>query len=389
MAATRPVFSKTYLFEARKGGYATYRIPGIVVTAQGTVLEYCEARKSGRGDWGAIDILLRRSVDGGHSWSAPQKINRATRIPKNPVALQHKLARADERTYNNPVAIVDQTDAIHFLYCVEYARCYYLCSEDEGRSFSEPMELTPTFESFRSAYDWKVIATGPGHGLQLSSGCLLVPVWMSTGSGDHAHRPSVVSVIYSDDHGRTWHAGEIVARHTATTPNPSETAAVQLQDGRVMLNIRNESDSHRRLVSLSADGVSHWSEPAFDEDLFEPVCLGSLVRLTKQPEHAQNRILFVNPDSRNSPQVPNDGGAWPRENLTLRLSYDEGQTWPVSKVLQPDISGYADLAVGHDGTIYCLYEDGGVDGNAFDSAYLTLACFNLEWLTDVRDSVLG
>lgn len=81
-------------------------------------------------------------------------------------------------------------------------------------------------------------------------------------------------------------------------------------------------------------------------------------------------------------------GAWPRENLTLRLSYDEGQTWPVSKVLEPGISGCADLVVGPDGTIYCLYESGGVDGNAFDSAYLTLARLNLQWLTDGRDSLL-
>lgn len=127
------------------------------------------------------------------------------------------------------------------------------------------VDITPTFKEFRSEYDWRVIATGPGHGIQLRNGRLLVPVWMSTGTGGHGHRPSIVSVIYSDDHGRTWHRGDIVVRHTETTPNPSETAAIQLRSGRVMLNIRNESSRHRRLVSFSDDGVSNWSHPVFDE----------------------------------------------------------------------------------------------------------------------------
>lgn len=108
------------------------------------------------------------------------------------------------------------------------------------------------------------------------------------------------------------------------------------------------------------------------------MCSASLVRLTEQPD----RVLFVNPDSRNSVRGPNAWGAWPRENLTIRLSYDEGRTWLVSKVLDPGISGYSDLAVGPEGTIYCLYERGGMGGNMFDIACLTLARFKLEWLTD-------
>src|SRR5687768_16601339 len=72
--AAEPFLHKTDLFEARKDGYAIYRIPGLVVTTKGTLLAYCEARKSDRGDWGAIDILLRRSTDGGKTWEARQHI---------------------------------------------------------------------------------------------------------------------------------------------------------------------------------------------------------------------------------------------------------------------------------------------------------------------------
>jgi sialidase-1 len=386
MNIKEPFFEKTGLFEARKGGYATYRIPGIVVTARGTVLAYCEGRKHDKGDWSTIDILMRRSH----------------KVAKNPVALQQKLACSDGQTFNNPVAIVDRrTGAVHFLYCAEYARCYYARSDNDGQSLSHPVDITSAFEKFRPEYDWRVIATGPGHGIQLRNGRLLVPIWMSTGVGEGAHRPSVVSVIYSDDGGQTWQGGEIVVRHTGTVPNPSEGVALQLKDGRVMFNIRNESGRHRRLVSLSADGVRGWSKATFAEDLFEPVCFAGLLRLTGQPKHKAERILFVNPDSRNNPQGPNDWGAWPRacpeplvlrpkdgglsrrENLTVRLSCDGGRTWPVSKVLDPGISGYADLAAGPDGTVYCFYESGGIEGDAFDTVRLMLARFNFAWLTEV------
>jgi sialidase-1 len=207
-AATRaaePLLEKTDLFEANAGGYAHYRIPGLVVTRKGTLLAYCEARKSTRSDWGTIDILLRRSTDGGKTWGPPRKIVTPPKdVTKNPVALAQGLARPDEITINNPVAISDhQTGAVHFLYCVEYARCFWMRSDDDGQSFTEPVEITKAFERFRPEYDWKVLATGPGHGIQLSNGRLLVPVWLSTGTGGHAHRPSAVSVISSHDHGET------------------------------------------------------------------------------------------------------------------------------------------------------------------------------------------
>src|SRR5215212_3756208 len=109
--ADEPALVKTDLFEANTGGYAHYRIPGIVVTAKGTLLAYCEARKSTRGDWGTIDVFLRRSTDGGRTWEPARKVVTPPEgVAKNPVALRQKLARADEVTVNNPVAIVDRRD---------------------------------------------------------------------------------------------------------------------------------------------------------------------------------------------------------------------------------------------------------------------------------------
>jgi Neuraminidase (sialidase) len=375
--SAEPFLEETDLFEAGTAGYATYRIPGIVATSNGTLLAYCEARKSLQGDWGTIDIMMRRSTNGGRTWDKQRKIvNIEGNVTQNAVALKQNLAKEGEITINNPVAITDrQTDAVHFLYCVEYARCYYMRSDDDGRAFPEPVDITETFEKFRDQYDWKVLATGPGHGIQLKNGRLLVPVWLSTGTGGHAHRPSCVSVIYSDDSGRSWQRGQIVVAHPYPV-NPSETVAVQLNDGRVMLNIRHESKPRLRGVCISPDGAAGWSKMIFHEQLPEPVCMGSIIRFTEQPAHKKNRILFANPHD------PDDRR---RQNVTVKLTYDEGKTWPVARSIEPGISGYSDLAVGSDGFAYCFYERASVDESHYRPAHLTVARFNLEWLTDGKD----
>jgi sialidase-1 len=389
--AAEPFMEKADLFEAGKDDYALYRIPGIVVTAKDAVLAYCEARKDTKGDWGQIDVMLRRSTDGGKTWEPRRHIaHLGERIPKNPAALAQKLASPDDQTTNNPVAIVDrQTGAVHFLYCVEYMRCFYMHSDDDGLTFSAPVEITATFEKFRPEYDWKVIATGPAHGIQLKNGRLVVPVWLSTGTGGHAHRPSVTSVIHSDDHGRTWERGEIAVPNTGEHVNPNETVAVQLSDGRVMLNVRSESKEHRRLITYSKDGATRWTKPFFHKQLAEPICMASIVRYSEQPAADKDIIVFANPhnlgraDGKAAPGVPRD-----RRRLSIKLTCDEGKTWPVNKVLEPGYSAYSDLAVLPDGTILCLYERGRDADAAIKRptsyAYLTLARFNLEWLMQGR-----
>jgi sialidase-1 len=380
---------KLDLFEAGKGGYELHRIPGIVATPAGTLLAYCEARKAARGDWGPIDLLIRRSADGGKTWSEPQPL---PTVPgphrKNPVALAQKLADPSAVTYNNPVAIPGaKAGVVHLLFCLEYMRCFHCRSDDDGRTFSDPVEITAAFEEFRKDYAWKVLATGPGHGIRLANGRLLVPVWLSTGTGGHAHRPSVISTITSDDEGKSWHRGDIVANETDPLTNPSETAAVQLADGRVMLNIRSESKQHRRAVAFSPDGATGWTRPAFDEALVEPVCMASLCRLPGD----RSRLVFANPHNLEraaGKAVPGQGRD--RKNLAVRLSYDDGKTWPVSKSLEPGPSGYSDLAAGPGGVIHCFYERGRSGGEGLSpTGVLTLATIDLDWLTDGKDRGLG
>jgi sialidase-1 len=369
LAQTPPSPQKQILFEGLTGSYTGYRIPALVMTAKGTLLAFCAARK-GLGDWDDIDIMMRRSTDGGVTWE-PGRV----------------IAERGSMTVDNPVPIVDRvTGAVHFLFQVNYAQLMYMRSDDDGRTFSATADITEVVHAFRRStaasaskqqrYGWTVVAPGPGHGLQLSSGRLLATIWMSS---QQSHRPSTIATVYSDDHGQTWQRGELIA---SDLKNPSEHIAVELADGGVMLNIRSEGDEHLRAVAISKDGATGWTKPVLQPELYEPVCMAGLLRLSRAPGR-KNRLLFSNPDSRGVEgmfSVKNNMRS--RDNLTLRLSYDEGKTWPVHKLLEGGGTGYSDLAAGPDGAIYAVYEQVGKDGKH----NLMFAGLTLDWLTDGADS---
>lgn len=357
-----PLLEKSEVFPAKMAGITLYRIPGIVVTTKGTVLAYSEARRNSASDWGEIEVHLRRSLDGGRTWQAPQHIaHLAARIEGNP---KKKKGGEREQTVNNPVAIVDRTTgAIEFLYCVNYARAFSMRSTDDGVTWTKPVDITATFEPFRRHYDWKVIATGPGHGIQLKSGRLVVPIWIAFGGiGDHG--PAAAGTIFSDDHGKTWRAGDIAVPNAGEYVTPNETMIAERSDGRVMLISRSQSKPNRKIVTLGPDGATGWEKPFFHDQLWEPRCMASIATHPAQP----GLMLFSNPHT----QPTEPGGRSARENLVIKLSRDGGVTWPVSRTLDPGRSAYSDLAVLPNGTVLCLYEA---------ASGIVAARFNLEWLT--------
>ncbi|MBZ2184226.1 MAG: glycoside hydrolase [Bryobacter sp.] len=366
---------RTDVFTTGDQGYAMFRIPGLTVTPKGALLAYAEGRKSSSSDWADIDIVVRRSEDGGATWSDLKAIGKLAATPaQNPAAA--RLGRpASHITYNNPVAFADRKKGlVHFIYCVEYMRAFYLRSDDDGRTFSAPVEITSTFDQFQKDYAWKVFATGPGHGIQLRNGRLLVPVWLST-SETNPHKPSVAATIYSDDHGKTWKRGDIAVPSQGEVVDPSETVAVQLASGRVMLNARTISPRHRRVVLTSKDGATKWSAPRFQQELVEPICFGSLVR------HSGKKLLFVNPDNLLKAGLEGaPGQSRDRRNLTIRLSEDDGETWKTQRVIDPGWTAYADLNTSPDGAIYVLYERGEPDPARLRIASLTLVHFPLAWV---------
>ena len=152
--------------------------------------------------------------------------------------------------------------------------------------------------------------------------------------------------------------------------NPNETMIAELSDGRVMLVTRSVSKANRKLVTTSPDGARNWTKPVFHDQLWEPICMASIAAHPSKP----GTLIFSNPHTlpldESGKEIP--GGKGKRENLSIKLSRDDGKTWPVNKVLDPGKAAYSDLAVLPDGTVLCLYE---ADNN------IVCARFNLEWIT--------
>lgn len=320
------------VFEPREGEYSSTRIPALVLTKKGTLLAFAAGRIESASDWADMDLLLRRSEDGGKTWSAAQVV----------------AERAGGKPTDNPAPIVGDDGTIHLLYQRDYACAYYIQSTDDGLTWSPAVNITSTFEAFKQDYEWKVLAPSPGHAIQLKNGRLLAPIWLANSDKikpHRSHRPSRIATIYSDDNGKTWRQGSMIPE-VEGFQNPSETMAVQLSDGRVMLSIRNESDKRRKGVSFSKNGISGWTAPAYDETLFEPICMSSIIAARYG---GKNYLLFLNPDSEHIPKHP-------RQNLTLKLSGDDGKTWPIEQVVNEGISGYSDIVVSPDGVVYCLFE---------------------------------
>lgn len=337
--------------------YKSTRIPALVVTPKGTLLAFCEGRIGTASDWADMNLIMRRSTDGGQTWEAIKILDTQKGGPAG-----------------NPTPIVDEKGIVHLLYQKDYAEAFYTYSDDDGISWKTSTNITHVFNQFKPEYDWKVLATGPGHGIQLKNGRLLAAVWLANSEKllpRRSHHPSCVATIYSDDYGKTWNMGAIVADSSAAIRNPNESMAVQLADGTVLLSIRNADKIKRRAFSTSNDGIKGWTAVRFEEELFDPTCMASIIAVPTKNKQDKQAILFVNPDSRNIEKHP-------RQNLTAKLSYDGGHTWPVQKILNSGPSGYSDLAIGPDGTIYCLYETNTV-GKGFNYSLL-LKKFNYNWL---------
>ncbi len=376
LRAAGPSLEKSILFSERTDGFTLYRIPGIVVTAKGTVLAYCEARKFSDADRGEIEIHLRRSTDGARTFSpARQVAHLGPRLPRNPHVPESKenkdLGGPEEQTVNNPVAIAARDGIVHLIYCVEYMRAFNVRSEDDGKTWSAPVEITAAFDGFRGDLDWQAIATGPGHAVELQSGRLCVPFWMATYVKGAPLRKAV-GTIFSDDGGQTWQRGDIAV------PDASEPNIAPLPDGGVILTARNTHEQRRRLVTRSPDGATDWSKPAFAQELLEPGCMAGITAHPGTAAVPAPLLLFSSPHTTDREHAA-------RRDVTIHLSRNDGKTWPFARTLQPGPGAYSDLAVLPDGTVLCFYESGTekpVVQRKRDWAYahLTLARFNLEWL---------
>jgi len=335
-----PVFEERPLFRAKDAGYHCYRIPALLVTKQGTVLAFAEARKNNCSDHGDVDLVLKRSRDAGRTWSEQQLV-----------------ADGGAQTTGNPCPVQDRETGIIWLpLCRNNKRVLLMHSTDEGKSWSQPTDITE--QAVKPTWRW--VGTGPGHGIQLKSGRLLIPCWADT--TPKLGEIQLSFAFFSDDHGKTWQCGEPLDANTS-----DECEAVELTDGMIYMNARSRQNQRKRAMAVSQDGGKSWLPVTFDDRLPEPSCQGSIIRLTEGVASGKNRILLATPSNPNA-----------RSYMKIFLSYDECRSWPISKVVHEGSSAYSDLAVTSSGEGLLLYE-------AENYTQLRLTRFNLSWLTDGKD----
>jgi sialidase-1 len=366
--------NKVAVFTSEQEGYQVCRIPAIVVSSKGTLLAFCEGRHNNMFDFGAIDTVLKRSFDGGKTWGPMQLVwDDGPNTCGNPTPVVDRdagtiwlfmcrndgIPGTDAESHNKHFEKINSGK-------MRDPRTVWVCkSNDDGAIWSKPIEITSAVK--RPNWNW--FGTGPCNGIQTRSGRLVVPSNYSALDEKDGERFNLFpNVIYSDDHGKTWQTGGNAG------DNAGESTVAELSDGSLMINVRNYPHlTGARGVAVSKDGGLTWSEPWIDKTLFDSCCQANLLSYTTKPEFTKNRLLFSNPVSLEHP----------REKMTVRLSYDDGKTWPVAKLIHAGPSAYSNLVVLPDMSIGCLYECG--DGDPY--ATITFAHFTLDWLTDGKDSL--
>ncbi|WP_121356652.1 sialidase family protein [Flavisolibacter nicotianae] len=354
---------KIPVFVSGREGHKSYRIPAIVGLTNDDLLAFCEGRVNGAGDFGDINIVMKRSSDGGKTWTALQTI-----------------VDADSLQAGNPAPVVDLTDPAYpsgriFLFYntgnnhegevrkgAGLREAWYKISTDNGHTWSEAVNITaqvhrPKQPQLNPAYnfteDWRSYANTPGHAMQFQKGKyrgrIFVAANHSAGDPQKGFTDYVAHGYYTDDHGKSFHLSTTVA-----APGSNESTAAELSNDKLMMNSRNQKgDVRARIVSISSTGGATWDTTYFDQTLIDPVNEGSL--LTVGQKGGKNILAFCNAaDARR------------RDNLTLRISNDDGHTWKKTFVIDKssdgthgDYTAYSDLVKLGRKKIGVLYEKDG------------------------------
>lgn len=377
--ANNTALRETPVFTQGEGeAFYAFRIPSLVVAQSGTVLAFCEARdlRTNRGDHCRNDIVLKRSADMGRTWTPLQVVvSDGDNSLNNPTAVVlRETGRIILMYQRYPFGFHSVPHPEHGIGGVEpgnegdrICRTFVTASDDDGKTWSAPREIT---RSVKRPTETTASLCGPGVGIQLRrgphKGRLLFPFYQYP-------RPNQTYAVYSDDFGETWHYGELAPIDCEGTGN--ENQLVELADGSVMVNSRLAGQGARcRKVGTSRDGGQTWSGLVDEPALIGPGCQGSIFRYSDPLDGRRSRILFCNPASETG-----------RENGTVRLSYDEGRTWPFSKPIKDaGMFAYCCLCVLSDMTIGCLYES---TSSPDEHMTIMFAGFTLDWLTDGSDTM--
>ncbi len=348
------------------------RIPGIVRTPKGTLVAVYDARYDRTNDMPSnIDIVTCRSTDGGQTWSQPKiAINYTGNDEKGKPIINKDNNYSNDYGVSDPCILTDpQTgniwvgavakkgifDSKPGLSDQESSQYVITHSTDDGQSFEPYRSITPEIKNPK----WRTIFQGPGHGIATKpdangKSLLIMPsqIWYM----DNAPHSCL---IYSDDQGKTWKSNDTVGKdikHEGIPASSSENCIVELADGSLMINARNEARQGYRHVYTTKDLGKTWQSYE-SETLPEPSCQASIIAVDKVPNLGR-ALFFSNPNVNKAP----------RQDMTVKTSVDEGKTWPKNMQVKYDARpscGYSDLCIASPTHLGIIYEGIIGDENIF------------------------
>lgn len=351
---------ETLVFQAGQEGHAIYRIPAIINLPNGDLLAFAEGRVNGSDDFGDVNLVMKKSLDGGHTWSPLQT-----------------LVDYDSLQAGNPAPVVDLFDpenpqgVVYLFYNTgnnhEYdirmnrgvREVWMMKSFDLGKTWDTPKNITlqvhkPNNPAFNPDYthpeDWRHYANTPGHAFQFQTGPYQGRIYVAANHSQGQPRDKFEEYqahgFFTDDHGKSFRISESIR-----FPGSNESIAAELSEGRMILSSRNQKgDLRQRILAYSSDGGETWEEQYFEEQLPDPVCQASILNLSEK-------------DGETILAHSNDADEEERNYLTIKISYDSGKTWdhiiPVDFTTEPKQlpwTAYSDLVKLDENTLGILYE---------------------------------
>lgn len=324
------------IFVGKTEGYHTFRIPAIAKTVKGTLLAFCEGRKDSGGDSGDIDLVLRRSIDGGKTWGRLQ------------VVWDH-----GGNTCGNPSPVIDpETGRIHLLMtwnlgtdkaagdfnngvAKDTRRVFYSWSDDDGKTWSKPVEITNQAKK----PEWGWYATGPCHAIILKNGAHKGRIVVPCDANEKIEATGVSTgyshIIYSDDKCKTWKIG-------GTVKGGNESSVAELEDGRIFITCR--ASGGKRLIAWSSDGGETFTAGKSCADLPDPRCQGAVL---STDWNGKRYLLHVNCADASS-----------RVRLTVKGTAGDGNSWNAGYPMPAPHTAYSDIVMVNDNVVGLLYENG-------------------------------
>ena len=354
------ILAHTLIYQPGDYNSANYRIPAVITAKDGSIVAVTDKRKYNEGDLPEdIDIVCNRSTDGGHTWSEPYTIALGTGVNHG----FGDCALAWSNDDNGLIAGFVGGPGLWYSTPSNPIRTYICKSYDNGQTWTEPEDITRFIFGDDCIYEeqrtWRASFFGSGNGLRTSTGRIMfvAAIRETTAQSLNNH------AVYSDDNGLTWH----VSGRASTSGD--EAKVTELVDGRILMSIRHGGN---RWYNISEDGGETW-QPTTSTwyDITAPACNGDMIRFTSENQgHDKNRLLH---------SVPYGNS---RTDVTVYVSYDEGETWPVKKCIVPYSSAYSSLCILPDGTIGLYVEEAYAGASGYSTVFYN---FSLNWLTDGND----